>query len=233
MFVTVRCKPESVTPANDPASDMRRSGVFLQRLLAGTANGTPASGRRITAWAISRIIISDHALRTRLRIRSSQFQTNSNTSYLNTAERLKSPAFSRQAIQTDKKAPRVRRPGTSSKHRARAPSRPSLIAFSSWNYTGKLPPKAALDSFVVLLAIWWTTSPRASATSSCIANSAPPLPGEATHPLAAQPTRDPQPRVMGSSMVCRSWTGPLLRLPLTTGYHAPDPPNLLPVEDVA
>lgn len=84
--------------------------------------------------------------------RSSQFQTNSNTSYLSPGERLKSARFSRQESEANKEAMPWGGAKTLSKQpRPGAVAGHLCIAFVG-NYTRQLPPKAALDSFVVLLA---------------------------------------------------------------------------------
>jgi hypothetical protein len=148
-FVTIH-QTESATPADDLASEedaMRR----LQRLLQD-GKLDPATGRRINRMGD---IAYHYLIMPSGRVyegRSAEFQTNSNTSYLDTRERLGSPRYSRQESEVHKEAApwggvkatsKVPRPGAVAGH--------LCIAFVG-DYTRQLPPKAALDSFVRLLA---------------------------------------------------------------------------------
>jgi hypothetical protein len=148
-FLTIH-QTESVTPADDPASEQEALRK-LQSLLQG-GKLDPATGRRINRMGD---IAYHYLIMPSGRVyegRSAQFQTNSNTSYLSPAERLKSPRFSREESEGDKEAA----PWGGAKVVSKAP-RPGAvaghlcIAFVG-NYTRNLPPKPALESFVALAA---------------------------------------------------------------------------------
>ena len=194
-FVTIH-QTESATPANDPASEqetLRR----LQRLLQD-GKLDPATGRRVNRMGD---IAYHYLIMPSGRVyegRSAQFQTNSNTSYLSTSERLKSPRFSRQESEADKEAApwggvkvvsKQPRPGAVDGH--------LCIAFVG-NYTRELPPQAALDSFVALLAdllhqhhltVRDVLTHRELASTDC--------PGEPLYLWLRNPPADPQPGEYG------------------------------------